>query len=279
MIPKTNADAPAIALSSLVHRGPGGRWRTEAMRSHATPRLIYITKGQGRITIAGLTNGYGPNNLIFVPAHTVFGIEVGPTVFGQILTLPQNHLGDWPDTAFHLRLMDVHIQKELIGLMEALEKELQSDGDIRAARCHLGLLMIFVERQLKSHPASNGDTRRNSAAARLVARYTSLIAQNFKSDWAVADYATQLNVTPTHLTRICKQSCDRTALELLNDRIYYEACKLLQDTETPIKDVATSLGFQSPAYFTRSFQARSGRTPSAFRKTGGDAHSPQMMRT
>jgi len=52
-----------------------GRWRTEAMRSHATPRLLFIAKGQGRITIAGLTSGYGPNNLIYLPAHVMYGYE------------------------------------------------------------------------------------------------------------------------------------------------------------------------------------------------------------
>lgn len=39
---------PALGLASLIYGGPASRWRTEAMRSHTTPRLIHITKGQGR---------------------------------------------------------------------------------------------------------------------------------------------------------------------------------------------------------------------------------------
>jgi hypothetical protein len=70
------------------------------MRSHATPRLIYITKGQGRITVAGLTSGYGPNNLIYGPAHTMYGFEVGPSVFGQMLTIPAAMAAEWPDRQF-----------------------------------------------------------------------------------------------------------------------------------------------------------------------------------
>ena len=65
---------PALALAPLSFSGPNARWRTEAMRSHATGRLIHITKGQGRITVAGLTNGYGPNNLIYIsgePDHKI----------------------------------------------------------------------------------------------------------------------------------------------------------------------------------------------------------------
>ncbi len=258
---------PALALATLTYGGPASKWRTEAMRSHATPRLIHITKGQGRITVAGLTNGYGPNNLIFIPAGTIYGLEVGPTVFGQIMTLPDG--ADWPDAPFHLRLLDVAPQKELQGYIEAIERELQPSGDHRAANCHLGLLAIFVERQLAKRDTGTIDKRRNSAAGRLVARYSALIARDFASDRSVADYAATLKVTPTHLTRVCQQTCGRSALRLLNERIHYEACMLLRDTNVPVQDIAKLLSFRSPAYFTRSFQEKSGQTPSEFRRTSG----------
>ncbi|PUB19354.1 helix-turn-helix domain-containing protein [Yoonia sediminilitoris] len=254
-----------LALRSLSFAPPAMRWRTEAMRSHDTGRLIHVTKGQGRITVAGLTGGYGPNNLIYIPPHTMYGMEVGPTVFAQIMTLPAD-TENWPATSFHLRLLDVAIQKELQGLVEAIERELQPTGNVRAALCHLGLLNVFVERQLAKAGMSSSDARRQTAAARLVARYTEMIARGFRTDTSVADYAAALNVTPTHLTRCCKHTCDRSALGLLNDRIYYEACTLLRETDTAVQDIAKSLCFQSAAYFTRSFQSRAGLTPSEFRK-------------
>ena len=96
----TEQQATALNLTSIAQNAGAGRWRTEAMRSHATPRLIYITKGQGRITVAGLTSGYGPNNLIYVPAHTMYGFEVGLSVFGQMLTIPAAMAAEWPDRHF-----------------------------------------------------------------------------------------------------------------------------------------------------------------------------------
>ena len=259
----TQDTTTGLRLGTIKHAGPGGRWRTEAMRSHASARLIHITRGQGRITVAGLTGGYGPNNLIYLPPHTMYGMEVGPMVFGQMLTLPAPE--SWPTAPFHLRLTETDRQKELVGHMEAIERESQPGGDARAAQCHLGLLTIFVERQLMQSDAPT-DTRRNSAAARLVARYTDLIAKEFLVHDGVAAYAKSLNVTPTHLTRCCRKTCGRSALNLLNDRIHFEACTLLRDTGQPIQDIAQTLGFGSSAYFTRSFQEKSGQTPSAFRR-------------
>ena len=253
-----------MSLASLSHGGAAARWRTEAMRSHDTARLIHITKGQGRITVAGLTNGYGPNNLIYVPPHTIYGMEVGATVFGHVLRFSDT--SDWPTSPFHLRLLSVDAQKEAVGHLESIERELQPRGDLRAARCHFGLLTVFVDRQLRQRDSSQDEQRRSTAAAKLVARYTAMIAQDFGSDRNVADYAAALGVTTTHLTRCCRRTCGRSALELLNDRVHYEACLMLRETKMPVGTIATKLGFQSPAYFTRQFQAKSGKTPTDFRK-------------
>jgi len=255
---------PGTTMRTLSAQATQSRWRTEAMRSHAGGRLIHISKGQGRITIAGLTTGYGPNNLIYLPPDTMYGMEVGTTVFGQVLSLPD--ASDWPTDVLHLRLRDVDPQKEVIGLFEAIEKELLPEGDARAAQCHLGLLAIFIERQCLRQHGTDGAERRQSGAAKLVARYTQLLNAHYGSGQGVAHYAAVLQVTPTHLSRCCRQTSGKSALQLLNDRIHYEACKMLSETKAPVRDVAADLGFRSPAYFTRSFQEKTGQTPTAFRR-------------
>lgn len=266
----TETQPSALSLFPIAQNPSAGRWRTEAMRSHATPRLLYIAKGQGRITIAGLTSGYGPNNLIFIPAHTMYGFDVGPTVFGQMITIPAAMAPEWPDGPVHLRLRDVHVQKELSGIIDALERELKTvgTGHSRAAHYHLGLFAIYFERQIDAAPANTIKQREKTTSARLVAAFTDLIERDYRSDLSVSDYATALGVTTTHLTRCCNQTCGKSALALLRDRIHYEACVLLRETRTPVKDIAAQLGFHSAAYFTRSFSSQTGATPSRFRKFG-----------
>lgn len=260
----------ALSVMPIAYNQMAGRWRTEAMRSHATPRLFFITRGQGRITIAGMTYGYGPNNLIFIPAHVMYGYEAGPGVFGAILSIPNAMAGEWPDEHIHLRLRDVQSQKEAVAIFEAMERELKTNAQThsRAAHYHLGLLSVFFERQMAQAPTSPGSKRAQGSAARLVAAYTDLIERDYRSDKGVADYARALGVTPTHLTRCCNQTCGRSALALLRDRVTYEACVMLRDTHLPVSQIARDLGFTSAAYFTRSFQSKMGQTPTHFRKFG-----------
>uniref|UniRef100_UPI004048CC78 helix-turn-helix domain-containing protein n=1 Tax=Yoonia sp. TaxID=2212373 RepID=UPI004048CC78 len=273
----TEMTPTTLSVTSITQNQSTGRWRTEAMRSHATPRLLYVSKGQGRITIAGLTSGYGPNNLIYIPAHTMYGFDVGPMVFGHLVVIPAAMAPEWPDDAVHLRLRDVHVQKELSGIIEALERELKSSGTghARAAHYHLGLFAVFFERQIDATPENTLKSRSQTTSARLVAAFTDLIARDYRTDLSVSDYATRLGVTTTHLTRCCNQTCGKSALALLRDRIHYEACMLLRETRTPVKDIATQLGFHSAAYFTRSFSARTGTTPSGFRKFGAASQHGQ----
>lgn len=259
-----------LALTPFAQNAHLGRWRTEAMRSHASPRLVFIAKGAGRITVAGLTSGYGPNNLIFIPARTMYGFEVGPTVFGQMLQIPEAMATEWPEEPVHLRLRDVVAQKELAQLFDGLERELKSAraGHTRAAHYQLGLLSVFFERQLANRGPDPADQRAHTSAARLVSAFADLVERDFRSGQGVRDYAAHLGVTPTHLTRCCKMTCGRSALSLINDRVLYEARLLLRETDTPVKTIARDLGFTSAAYFSRAFHAETGTTPSDFRKKG-----------
>lgn len=270
----TEHHTSGLALVPIAQNPQMGRWRTEAMRSHATPRLLFIGKGYGRITVAGLTSGYGPNNLIFIPAHTMYGFDVGPAVFGQMLTIPNAMAAEWPDEPVHLRMRDVGAQKEFTQIIDGLERELNSDKDAhsRAALYHLGLLSVYFERQLTSRPEDSSGNLTETSSARLVAAFSDLIERDYRASKSIAGYADELGVTPTHLTRCCKKTCGKSALGLLTDRIHYEACIMLRDTKQPVQDIASELGFKSPAYFSRAFQARAGRSPSAFRKHGAALH-------
>ncbi|MBW7921491.1 MAG: helix-turn-helix transcriptional regulator [Rubellimicrobium sp.] len=260
-----------LSLAAIGQTTPAQRWRTEAMRSHSSPRLLHISRGQGRITVAGLTSGYGPNNLIFIPARTMYGFEAGQGVFGSLLAIPPAMAGEWPEMPVHLRLKDVLAQKEIVQILDALERELTGarPGHDRAALYHAGLLAVFFARQSGLDEAAPQEPARSeSPPARLVAAYTDLVERDYRTARGVADYAALLGVTPTHLSRSCRITCGRSALALLNDRVIHEARRRLHDSRTPVQEIARALGFSSAAYFTRSFQSHTGMTPTAFRRSG-----------
>ena len=265
---ETAAPGTDFRMSSLVRMAQGGKWRVEAMRSYSRPLLLWFTRGQGRITVAGVTRGYGPHNAIYIPAGTMHGFEMIGNVHGQAIFFPRGVDLGLPADPLHLRLRDATVQAEITALIDAMERELNraQPGMDRALYHHAGLLAVWLERQAALQPAEAA--RRPKAAVRLAEAYASLVERDFRSGKGVAEYAAELGVTPTHLSRVCNETCGRPAHGLLQDRILFEARRLLRDTPLPVKDVARTLGFTSAAYFTRAFQARTGLTPSDFRAAG-----------
>lgn len=254
-----------VRLVPIPRLAQGGRWRVEAMRSYSGPVLYWFTRGQGRITVAGVTRGYGTHNAVFLPPGTMHGFELGQQVFGTAVFFGRGSDVTLPDTPLHLRVRDTAPQAELSGILDAVQRELDSDrpGADRAARHHLGLLGVWIERQ---RVLAAAEDKRPDAARRLVARYTRLLERDYASGKGVAEYAAELGVTPTHLSRVCNQTCGRSALKLVQDRVLFEARKMLAETDLPVNRISADLGFTSPAYFTRAFQHRTGKTPTAFRK-------------
>jgi AraC-like DNA-binding protein len=244
----------------------GGKWRTEALRSYSRPLLLWVTRGQGRITVAGVTRGYGPHNAIFVPAGTMHGFDMLGQVLGQAIFFPRGVDLGLPADPLHLRLREATLQSEITALVDAMDRELQrgEPGMDRALFHHAGLIAVWLERHALKAEAS-APPQRPRAAARLAEAYTALLERDFRTGKGVADYAAALGVTPTHLTRVCNETCGRPAHGLLQDRVLYEARHLLKESTLPVKEIARTLGFTSAAYFTRAFQAQTGMTPTEFR--------------
>lgn len=262
--------ASPFRVVPLARMSKGGRWRTEAMRSYGAPVLIWFTRGQGRVTVNGVTAGYGPHNCLFVPAGIMHGFEMSPQVTGTLVVFPQGCEDELslPEDPVHLRLREADKQSDLGRMIDDLQREMDryqtrgADRAHRAMMCHAGLISVWLERQIsygrESSPADD-------ASVRLANAFAALVEQEFHSSKSVRDYAGELGVTPTHLSRVCNKACGRPASSILADRVHYEARRMLSETHMPIKDIAKSLGFASAAYFTRAFQKHTGETPSHFR--------------
>lgn len=262
-----------VDVQSVARIVQGGRWRTEAMRSYDRPVLLWFTRGQGRLTISGRTCGYGPHNLVFMPPKTMHGFSTMGPVLGSLVFLPNDPIFDWPGAPLHLRLNDVQRQRELTAMIDAMGREQSSDCPRSnvALYHHAGLLSVWLSRTataLADTQAPSPGTRTDTAAHRLAEAFTALVERDFRRPDGVQHYAQLLGVTPTHLSRVCRNVAGVPALDILTDRRHFEARRLLRDSRLPVSEVARQSGFASAAYFTRAFRARSGQSPSQFRLGG-----------
>ncbi|AUQ50172.1 putative transcriptional regulator, AraC family [Phaeobacter inhibens] len=258
-----------ITVAPLSQLTPDGSWQVELAHDLTESLLIWITRGQGRVFLNGQQRGFGPNSAIFVPVGTLWSLELGRQCIGQVMTIPASTPMDFPESADTLRIPDAQDQAVINSMFQAMQAEQQDRPALwyRAMQAHGTLIAIHVRRLMA---ARNSTVSKPTAAQRLAQGYCGRIVECYAQHASMADHAAALNVTPTHLTRVCKSETGKTAGALLTERQLHAARSLLITSELPMRDIAATLGFGSAAYFTRFITQHTGETPSRLRKQARD---------
>lgn len=253
-----------LTIQTLAQLAGNATWRLGLAHDRPYHTLFWFTRGQGRILLDGRRRGLGTHNAVFVPAGALFSIDPGPQSLGQAVLIPVGAPVRIPDIPRHLRVRDVHIQAELTSLIEVAHREQTQARALShdALEAHVALMSVWLRRQisLEEHAPD-----KLSAGERLSKRFSQMIPEHYTSGASMSYYASELGVTPTHLTRAVKAATGKTAADMLTERVVHAARTLLETTNHPARNIAQHLGFGSAAYFTRFIQNHVGRSPSQLR--------------
>ena len=95
--------------------------------------------------------------------------------------------------------------------------------------------------------------------------FQKLLEQHFKENKSPSFYADKLNITLKHLNRICNEILQKTATEVIMDRVILEIKRMLTDKQLAVSEVASAVGYDDYSYFSRVFKKQTGFSPTGFR--------------
>lgn len=145
--------------------------------------------------------------------------------------------------------------------MEACLSEAFNYGD-RALGALLQLFLIYCNNSSKLDTTQLSEDHTGICILR---DFKGLIEERFKEWHKVKDYATQISITPKHLSQTVKNITGKVAKEHIQDRLVLEAKRLLLHTELSIKEIAYEIGFEEPLHFSGFYKKQTGSSPSDFR--------------
>lgn len=119
--------------------------------------------------------------------------------------------------------------------------------------------------------------RRQALRDTLVQRYRALLELHGRRQPPLRFYAQALGVSVDHLSRSCRRVVGLSALDLAHERVLLDARRLLAHSAQPVAQVASALGFDDAAYFSRFFTRRSGVSPSAYRAALARGLAPRAI--
>ena len=99
----------------------------------------------------------------------------------------------------------------------------------------------------------------------VIRNFSFLVEVYYKTKHTVAEYADLMNKPAKSLTNLFANHIEKSPLQIIQDRIFLEAKRILLNSEKSIKETAFELGFEDIQSFSRFFKNKQGVSPKDFR--------------
>ena len=110
--------------------------------------------------------------------------------------------------------------------------------------------------------------------ARRVARF---MQENVQGTLMLPQLAARFGYSPSQFSALFRQETGGSPMQHFTRLKMQEACRLLETSEFKINEIAQRLGFEDPAYFSRTFTKIVGMPPSCYREQESQRRQPSNV--
>lgn len=268
-----------LHCESIPERSRLHDWRIRPHRHADLVHILFISRGSVELELEGTSHQLQGTVAIIVPAMTIHGFHFSSDVQGHIITLAKplaDHLhgalqdGQVLKKAGFYQLASTQGTTRIARLVAQIDQEYRqpASGRHQLLEALTQVLTIELERLVKPTPSSTkrlGPQRREKGRRHLE-QFQTLIEQRYREQPSIEAFAEQLDISSAHLNLLCRKLVGLSALQVLHERILLEAKRQLTYTNMTVAQIADSLGFSEPAYFTRFFKRNTAMAPREFRQ-------------
>ncbi len=215
---------------------------------------------------------YHQNEIIVTPAGVESGWKWHVKTKCIIITLDPVKFEKFAQTELRILLndralkdlpqfLDEDITQSGIQLLEALQWDLGSQVMFESfARIFLTKLILKYGLQQEDYEFSKSFTAKHY---KQVLDYVTL---NYGNNILLEDMAAQASLSPSHFSRLFKQTIGQSPYQFLMAYRIEQAKKMLDNANALMVDIALSCGFSDQAHFSRVFKKIEGLTPKQYRR-------------
>lgn len=118
--------------------------------------------------------------------------------------------------------------------------------------------LIFITERIQEWQKSSADAT--------IIRIKKYIDQHYKETLTLEGVAGQFNLSSYYVSKLFKAQFHISFIEYVTDVRMKKAKELIRDVSVPLKEIAITLGYRDPNYFSRVFKKTTGYSPSEYRK-------------
>lgn len=276
---QSEKNAPDFYFNTLRNHLVSSHKHIEKPHRHDFYVTVIFTKGTGTHEIDFQKYDVSEGSLFFLSPGQVHSWELSPDTDGYIFFFSQPYyemhyvnqkLKNFPffnSPSFPRKLQLQSTELEvMIRLFEAIQNEHQSQNVMKQSFILSLISQIYIQ---SVREFSKGDEKTSATSVSYFKHYQdfeNLLEESFTSQKSISFYASQLNISAKHLNRITQTVMQKTASEIITERVILEAKRMLIYLDEGLVEIAFRLGYEEYSYFARMFRKNTGITPSQFIK-------------
>jgi AraC family transcriptional activator of pobA len=240
-------------------------------------QIVWITRGSGYLSI-DLEKYILSDNTIytippgrfhqFSPAGDIAGYQLSFNTDFLYLAIEGPGRPFFKEISADLKKVNMLLLKfqdpALQGLLENITREYETHLMLQLEILS-GLFKIFLI-YIKRLAATSRQEEASSHKMHLFNSFYAKLDKQFKTMKQVAEYASELSVTPSYLTDVVKKVTGYSASYHIQQRMVQEAKRLAMYSDANMKMVAYALGFDDLSHFSKFFKHAAGLNFSEFKK-------------
>ncbi|MEO1712452.1 MAG: helix-turn-helix transcriptional regulator, partial [Bacteroidota bacterium] len=212
------------------------------------------------------------HHLQYLPGTTGHLLLIEPTFYEQY-ALPKTeqallnlffHFDQMIEASFEAKSL-----QRIIHIFSCLEEE-QNSTNPQFKEMLGGSLVRILTLEFMRSATSIKQSMKNGLSGRrveIVRQFFQDLNEDFRKCHQVQQLASKQDLTSNYLNEVVKAETGSSAKDFIKNRLALEAKRLAATTKWSMKDIATSLGFEDIAHFSRFFKKQVGTNFSKFRET------------
>lgn len=248
--------------------------------------MLLCVSGHYKIRINLIEYELNSNTLMIIPEgsiseHQLLNIESGLLMiaFSQKLNPLENQLIpyiDKIDNFFAIRLISLTPDEAqaIADVYKIMRNRLANPGftaKTELAKAAIMTILCFISPYITDVAMTALNPAKQTAHA-ITSGFLRLLDSHCAAHHNLAFYASQLSITPRHLSRVVAQTSGRSAKVWITERLILEAKVQLNISSRTILQISEALGFPNQSFFGSFFRRATGLSPLAYRRL---THKPQ----
>ncbi|MFF2091263.1 AraC family transcriptional regulator [Paenibacillus sp. NPDC058174] len=257
----------------------------EIINAHQGIEMVLVLEGHGQLILEQKVHAIGPGTLIFIQPYQLHHFKMEPPyVRTPIIFDPylfDRYAAMFPALhAFFQRIWKGKLERQVFSLNEEellrfdslsgqFEQRLAEVAEYERQEELLLFLLDFMRSLRKMY--ERAERHRHSEVVdkregRHIEHMMSWIEEHYHEEFSLEKLAESLHVSPFYASHLFSEETGCTLSQYIIARRLRESCLLLAVTDRPVVQIGKLTGFNSSAYFCKTFKKKMGLSPQAFRK-------------